>query len=329
MPLHSISISGLITLDLHALNNEGSEGNQLQTRQVQIVDDRGQLHAVNAISGDMFKHIQAHYLHQLSVEAGLPLCGGCKIFDANRINYDDAFANNLAASQEFADATKNGKGDSYILGQVLSTCVMDDLEGILITKKIGDKSRSIPRKSVVEFGWVVGRPDVTRTDAFLHTKYVPEGRGKGSGGQEGANLGQNLFHRPASSGQYAVVVHADLYRIGRNDITLDPVLTPDAIAQRSGALLRSLLATFLRPLGAQRNTQNPHVVNFEGIVATSASTLPAPTISALNSQYREQLREQREALNLLANNGLALHEFDSLGQFSSVMANLTTTVEKG
>lgn len=329
MPIHSLSLSGLITLDLHALNNEGSEGNQLQTRQVQVVDEQGNLHAVNAISGDMFKHIQASYLHQMAIEHGLPLCTGCKVFDANRINYDDAFARNLADSQQFADETKNGTSDSYILSQVLSTCVMDDLEGILITKKIGEKSRSIPRKSVVEFGWVVGRPDTTRTDAFLHTKYVPEGRGKGSAGAEGANLGQNLFHRPASSGQYAVVVHADLYRIGRNDITLDPVLTPEAIAQRGGALLRSLLATFLRPLGAQRNTQNPHVVNFEGTVATSAGTMPAPTISALNTQYREQLREQREALNLLASNGLALHEFDSLGQFSSVMANLATTVEQG
>src|SRR6185437_5098108 len=159
-------------LDLHALNNEGSEGNQLQTRQVQVVDEQGNLHAVNAISGDMCKHIQASYLQQMAIEHGLPLCTGCKVFDANRINYDDAFARYLADSQQFADETKNGTSDSYILSQVLATCVMDDLEGILITKKIGEKSRSIPRKSVVEFGWVVGRPDTTRTDAFLHTKYV-------------------------------------------------------------------------------------------------------------------------------------------------------------
>src|SRR5665213_2484265 len=218
--IHSLSISGLITLDLHALNNEGLESNQLQTRQVQVVDGKGQLHAVNAISGDMFKHIQAAYLQQIAQQEGLPLCKGCMVFDANRINYDDDFAKNLAATPEFEAAMKGNTSDSYILSQVLTTCAVDDLEGILITKNIGGKARAIPRKSVVEFGWVVGRPETTRTDSFLHVKYVPEGRGKGSGGEGGANLGQNLFHRPASSGQYAVVVDAHRYGVGRNDITL-------------------------------------------------------------------------------------------------------------
>lgn len=32
MNIRSLSISGLITLDMHALNNEGAEGNHLHTR---------------------------------------------------------------------------------------------------------------------------------------------------------------------------------------------------------------------------------------------------------------------------------------------------------
>ena len=74
-------------------------------------------------------------------------------------------------------------------------------------------------KVVCEFGWVVGRPESTVTASYFHAKYVPEGRGKGSGA--GENLGQNIFHRPASSGQYAVVLNVDLYKIGRNDISLE------------------------------------------------------------------------------------------------------------
>ena len=54
MKINSISISGLLTLNMHALNNEGSEGNYLQTRMVEIVDEKGIAHSVNAISGDMF-----------------------------------------------------------------------------------------------------------------------------------------------------------------------------------------------------------------------------------------------------------------------------------
>lgn len=351
--IQSLSLSGLITLDLHALNNEGSEGNQLQTRQVQIVDGRGTLHAVNAISGDMFKHIQASYFYRLAKEVGLPICEGCRVFDANRINGDEKFFQNLLESPALRQAELAGLGDSHILTQVLRECAVDDVEGILITRKVpdrrarpaaaaqrkqntegsGEKERmrglSIPRKSVVEFGWVVGRPEMTRTDSFMHAKYVPEGRGKGSGGDTGLNLGQNIFHRPASSGQYAVVVHADLYRVGQNDITLDSVLPPDAIAKRCGAVLRSLLATFIRPTGAQRNTQNPHVVNFEGAIALSRGTLPAPTVSALSLSYREQLRAQRDAFSRLTDQVPELREFNTLGEFSTMMADLVNQVEEG
>ena len=49
----SLSIAARATLDMHSLNNEGGEGNQIQTRMVDIVDHLGELHNVNAISGDM------------------------------------------------------------------------------------------------------------------------------------------------------------------------------------------------------------------------------------------------------------------------------------
>jgi len=45
----SLSISGLLTLDLHSLNNEGSEGNTMMTRMVDTIDEKGNKHTVNAI----------------------------------------------------------------------------------------------------------------------------------------------------------------------------------------------------------------------------------------------------------------------------------------
>jgi CRISPR-associated protein Cst2 len=36
--IRSLSLSGRLTLDMHSLNNEGGEGNQIQTRMVHIVD---------------------------------------------------------------------------------------------------------------------------------------------------------------------------------------------------------------------------------------------------------------------------------------------------
>ncbi len=42
-PIASLSIAARATLDMHSLNNEGGEGNQIQTRMVDIVDHRGEI----------------------------------------------------------------------------------------------------------------------------------------------------------------------------------------------------------------------------------------------------------------------------------------------
>ena len=64
--IHSISLAGRLTLDMHSLNNEGTEGNQLLTRMVHVVDGNGRLNVVNAVSGDMLKHIQAEHFYAYS-----------------------------------------------------------------------------------------------------------------------------------------------------------------------------------------------------------------------------------------------------------------------
>src|SRR5436190_18687308 len=91
MPIYSLALAINATLDMHDLNNEGSEGNQLQTRMVDVVGTDGALYNVNAISGDMLKHIQAEHFFNLARQRGLPLCAGCQQFNPNRINADKAF----------------------------------------------------------------------------------------------------------------------------------------------------------------------------------------------------------------------------------------------
>lgn len=310
---HSLSISGLITLELHALNNEGAEGNTMMTRMVDIIDQQGRKHTVNAVSGDMFKHIVVEHLLGESRSAGLPLCAGCAVFNANRICADQEFMNTNDWNKETLD--------SVILGGVLRRCTVDDCAGILITGKIG-KDRSIARKSCFEIGWVVGRPDAVTTESYFHAKYVPEGRGGGSG--QGENLGQNIFHRPASSGQYAVVVNLDLYKVGRNDITLAYDIDDAARRGRIAALLRGVLSAFVKPTGAHRNTQNPHVVDFEGVITTSTSSLPAPAVSALNRDYENEIERVAGALNGLstATNSIAVRRFASLASFAEQFAEI-------
>ena len=314
--IYALSISAQATLDMHSLNNEGGEGNQITTRMVNIVGEDRRMYNVNAISGDMLKHIQAEHLFRLlSGRQDAPLCAGCREFNANRISADAEYGKAIG-----------GKSDAEAISLLLQRCALDDLAGNLITAG----KRSIPRKSVAEFSWVVGLPDLTTTDSYFHVKYASERSAEARAAEKGeeqraANLGQAIFHRPASSGVYAVVANFEMARIGFNDITQTYAVDEAQRRARYRALLESILYAFIEPNGAMRGTQNPHIVDFQGVVAVSSGVAPAPTMSPINSHYREQLRGVQEALERMRPGAVALHEFDSLAQFSQVMTELVET----
>ncbi|TCP55767.1 CRISPR-associated protein Cst2 [Tumebacillus sp. BK434] len=311
IPFQSFSISGLLTLDMHSLNNEGAEGNHLQTRMVHILDGEGEPTVVNAVSGDMLKHIQAEHLHGLAVDKDLALCEGCKTLSSNRINADHEFIESLGSKAPTAD----------VLRKLLNHCAMDDLEGVLITAN----KNSAPRKSTVEFGWLIGLPEVTRTETYFHVKFDKD-RKEGSGDDSGANLGQNIFYRPASSGKYALVMNAELNRVGFNDFTREYEISETERQERVQALLESVMLTFIKPLGAHRSTQFPHILNFEGVVAVSGSTVPAPTISPLNAKYQAEIEGVSNNLNRLYPNTIQTHVFHSQSEFTKIMADLIEQV---
>ena len=312
--VNSISICGRIILDLHALNNEGSEGNQLNTRQVYIVTGRGrnpQPAHVNAISGDMLKHVQAEHFRRLALLYKLPLSQGASLGNANRINWDF----------EYVPERKIGSDekDYQLLDRIITTCALTDVAGTLVT---GSK-KSLPRKSLVEFGWTVGLPEVTKTESYLHTKYVADS-GQEKKTQDGTNLGQNLFHRPASSGVYAFVCHIDMAGVGYNEIAqhYPATLSEDERTRRSRALLESVLYTFLQINGAHRNTQAPHVVDFEGTVSLSENMVPAPAFSPLHAEYGMHIERIASALQKLHPEIFQVHHVDSLSAFAELMSGI-------
>jgi hypothetical protein len=136
--LSSLSICARITLDLHNLNNEGTEGNQQQTRMVHIIDQNGRRAIVNAISGDMFKHILVEHLVPLLEEAKQPLSPGAKVYSADRIN---------ALNPDFVEFCAGKVTESDIMTRMLADCSLTDMAGALVTR-----GRAVGRKSVVEFG---------------------------------------------------------------------------------------------------------------------------------------------------------------------------------
>ncbi len=313
LQIASFSIAARATLDMHSLNNEGGEGNQIQTRMVDIVGADGRMHNVNAISGDMLKHIQAQHFFELARSSGLPLCAGCSHFDANRINADKAWGAQMPTS------------DREALSSLLAHCAMDDTAGILITAG----GRSLPRKSVVEFGWVVGIPQIVQSDSYFHVKYAERDQERRTADAKdrdttGSNLGQAIFHRPASSGVYAIVCHIELGRIGYNDISQTYAIDEEQRTRRAKALIQSVMHTFLELNGAMRTTQLPHLVALDGMVTWSgASALPAPMVSPLaggsedGDAYREQIAQITQALNGAQQPpAVQAHRFDDVGGFA-------------
>lgn len=303
-PVYSLSISSRLTLEMHSLNNEGGEGNQVMTRMVTLVDSEGHIHKVNAISGDMFKHIQAEHFYRLARQRGLPLCAGCQTFRSDRILGDNEFIRELPPR------------DVDAVDSLLRRCALDDTEGTLIARG----ARSVPRKSVAEFSWVVGLPDKVRTESYFHVRYAQERGGEGEEAQA-----QPIFHRPASSGVYAAVATFELARIGFNDISQTYPLDEDERLRRYQTFIESVLHTFIEPSGAMRGTQNPHIWDFEGVVVVSHAVLPAPTISPLADGYREQIQEVVKSLD--KNSNLEVHLFNNMAEFAAILRDLLNTTQ--
>jgi CRISPR-associated protein Cst2 len=173
---------------------------------------------------------------------------------------------------------------------------------------------------------------LTATDSYFHVKYASErsaSQRQTDTAEEarGANLGQAIFHRPASSGVYAVVTTLELARIGFNDITQLYAISDEERLARHVALLESVLYTFLEPNGAMRSTQNPHIVGFDGVVAVSKEVVPAPTLSPLGGDFVGELQRVQAALDSMRPGAVVLYPFKSLGEFTEVMANLVQTTE--
>ena len=179
--LNSISISGRITLNMHSLNNEGNEGNQVLTRQATIVDQNGKPATVTAVSGDMLKHIMCEHFWNIAKEENLELSNTSQTFNANRI-----IANDI-------DKKKGTQGE--YMDEIIKICSLCDIAGAMVTE-LGNFSR----KSIAEFGWLLALPEANQTESYFHAKYVSDAKTKKEeasvDGEEGddkkaGNIGQS------------------------------------------------------------------------------------------------------------------------------------------
>jgi len=93
------------------------------------------------------------------------------------------------------------------------------------------------------------------------------------------------------------------------------------------AFMESILYTFIEPNGAMRGTQNPHIVEFEGAVVTTSQAMPAPALSPLNQNYREELARVAQGLESLKSGAIAIRRINSMGKFVEIMKGLIKDTE--
>lgn len=298
-PVYSISISGQLSWQLHALNNEGNEGNQSLTRRYYIIQKgMNEPEYVNGVSGDMLKHVQAEHLHRIAIEEGLSLSEGGKQFHPDRIGYDLATEQSVFTDEDTDLATKTSR--------VLQRCILSDLEGFMVTVKGG---QTLKRESVVEFGAVVGLPTLVKTASYFHAKYGIDN--------------PTPFNVQISSGLYATVLNLEAFRIGYNPHNFSYILDTTERKKRLDALLKSVLYTYLQPNGAKRNTHLPHPDFFAGVIAVSTRRCPAPMVSPLEESYSRQIESLANTLNNLNGAGTVhCFPFETMAEFAQQIQTL-------
>jgi len=348
--IKSLSIACRVIMDLHALNNEGNESNRLMTRQVGIVtpvyDEESSVTSgynravVNAISGDMNKHIFADAFRNIALDLGLPLNRASQGLDPARMMGDPDFE---------AYVTSEGKDQAHRIIDQLLTCALTDVCGIMITAG----GQSIKRKSAVEFGWTVGLPEVTEVQEFIHARHAvtrltrtkaqrgdDEAVRQQADAERTANTGQMIFNRPASSGVYAFVSHLDVGAIGFNDakqeypaeVTLHDdsgTVSIDRVGRLRAALL-ALAQTILHPKGALTSTQLPHVLDVEGFVSISTSAAAAPLISPLSENFIQRGDTMAGLLNQLhGENAVGVYPFAGGENLLEILSAIINNYQPG
>lgn len=298
----SISISGEMTLNLHSLNNEGGEGNQIITRQVTVVDKKGELHTVNAISGDMFKHIHAVHQANNCIENELPVSQLAAMLSPDRIS-------NIQLN-EHIQAKEENVTQKEVIDAFIEICTITDTHGVLMTDSVKG-IKNTPRKSLIEFGWTVGIPLKSNTDTYFHMR---------GGTQDNPN--PTPFNRPVNHGVYAFICSIDVYRIGFNDLSRSYPIDDEQRLSRYKSILQSLLSSFINPQGAMTSTQKAHITDFKGVVAVSNNLIPAPTISALNENYNIEIQTISDNLNKIENKTIEINTFNGLGELSKIFVEL-------
>jgi len=304
--IYELAIVGRATWNLHSLNNEGNIGNVVEPRTLKLADGT----TTDGISGEMLKHIHVARLWELEADK-TKFCPVCRVLEPMRADQNP-------------EVTKFKKGEeAAAVSQALTDCIVCDLHGFLVQRP------TVARQSTVEFGWAVGLRGHVHRDIHQHARHAVGFKGEGKpdesapgeqaepAAEERRATSQMLFNRPTRSGVYAIVTVFQPWRIGLNTVDYSYPAGLDRQA-RYGLALQAYEAMFLRTDGAMTSTRLPHPEGFEGAVVVSRENFPAPVVSPLKDDYRDEL----EHLASVTSAKFDVLEFDDIGGFVQTLRSL-------
>lgn len=268
--MNKIAIMMRIKLNGEALNNEGSIGNVMQPRQIELCD--GDVR--QALSGEMLKHQHSRNLRLLADDE--ELCNTCKIFSP----------------------MKNGKikekdtklSDS---GNRVKECLIDDVEGFMNAGKGCNEKRA----SCIKFSWAIATEE-NEYQTMLHSRVdSTQGNSKTKKEKEttinnaNTNKDQNtqmIFYRPLRSNEYALTCEIELDRIGYDDEKLVYTLSEEEVLKRQKKCIQAFRNMFIDMEGALCSTRLPHIMDIQGVVVQKTDKDDVLVkYSALNDDYKE------------------------------------------
>lgn len=335
--IQNLTLVGRLSINLASLNNEGTEGNATQPRTATIVDD-GELYTVPVISGDMLKYWHVKHLCAIAQDRGLPLSEN----NARRNPNPNRLKAELAKHEWVVDKIPEAKNwekssdidddhlEQALYGLVASECAVTDAHGLLITEvapqdvngsEVFSSRVAVARTSRIQTGFMTGIPRKNATGHYFHAKYVSKRTGIKSRDTSG-NEGQNIFTRPATSADFAVVINIDLAGLGFNDAANEYVVDEEEQAKRKKAVLDALSYTLMNQPGANSSQQFPHIMGFEGAITTSTNRSPAPSASPIKENYLDTLEGLVGNINKMnGDESAAFNRIDSVGEAVAFLSN--------
>lgn len=335
--IKNMTLVGRLSLNLASLNNEGTEGNATQPRTATIVDN-GELYTVPVISGDMLKYWHVKHLCALAQDRELALSENNSRRNPNPNRLKAELAKHewvIEKIPESKDWEKDEDVNKDFLEQslyklVASECTVTDAHGLLITEvapenKEGDKvfgaKVAVARTSRIQTGFMTGIPRKNATGHYFHAKYVSKRTGIKSR-ESASGEGQNIFTRPATSADFAVVINIDLAGLGFDDASNTLVISEEEQGNRKKAVLDALSYTLMNQPGANSSQQFPHIMGFEGAITTSTNRSPAPSASPIKDDYLDTLEGLVDRINKMnGNNSAEYHYLSSVGEAVSFLSN--------